>query len=254
MSEYSIDKKFKAWEAKAKLIGVYDEYKLLDKTEINNMLYGADKYNTKRVIVLKRYMGKQKKLVIPPVSEIAHDAFNFNRDIEEVVIEEGTDVLGKRAFANCANLKRVVIKGNIEIISRSCFKSCISLEEIVIPNSVKIIEGEAFSGCENLKHIKLPNKIEEIYDNAFEMTGLESIDLPKSLRFIGNRILDTCTYLRVINIKAKKLNVPYIVGNEFTLVSSHSPIENISVTKECYDTILNGLSNEHKTLVNIMER
>jgi len=127
-------------------------------------------------IVIRRYMGKGGKVVIPakiegyPVAEIGNDAFlgqtsSEYRDannITEVVIPEGVVKIGSSAFEYIDNLKSANIPASIEVIDNHAFAYCKNLETLTIPDSLtKIVFGHeilgtwydayaAFDGCGKL--------------------------------------------------------------------------------------------------------
>lgn len=59
------------------------------------------------------------------------------------------------------------------------------ISSVEIPNTVKRIWSWAFEGCKYLTTVRLPEGIEEIYDNAFVKCPLTSLELPSTLRYLG---------------------------------------------------------------------
>lgn len=112
-------------------------------------------------------------------------------NLENIVIPNNINKIGRRAFKNCKNLKRVVLGNGIKEIPIDCFAKCDSLEKIIIPEGVNLIWGFAFSDCSKLKSIQLPTTLKEIGSYAFcRCPKLKSITIPKDTictdAFIGN--------------------------------------------------------------------
>lgn len=97
-------------------------------------------------------------------SESSQPWYQVRDQIQTIVVEEGIEILGTRAFSG---LKYVT--------------------EISIPTSVKSIGLEAFRGCSFLSEITLPAGLESIgYDSFYQCTSLKEITIPKSVTSINN--------------------------------------------------------------------
>lgn len=66
------------------------------------------------------------------------------------------------------------------------------IKSIVIPGTVKTIGREAFKGCKSLQEVVLGDGIETIGFQAFEMTGLITINIPSSVKRIEKYAFDEC--------------------------------------------------------------
>lgn len=127
-------------------------------------------------------------IVIPPVSpdgevvtKISGCAFEWNSEIESVIIPEGVTEISQDAFANCTSLTMIVLPDSLVNIGSGAFMGCTSLPEIEIPESVTVIPVSAFIGCSSLTHIELSDNITSIGRCAFgNCSSLTTIELPDS--------------------------------------------------------------------------
>jgi len=84
-----------------------------------------------------------------PVGKIDANSFNNNNTLERVVIPSSCKVIGAYAFAACKNLKEVIIEDGVEVIEDWAFISC-GIERISLPQSLKSVGNNAFLGT-NIK-------------------------------------------------------------------------------------------------------
>ncbi len=143
-------------------------------------------------VMITGYKGTEKDINIPStingrtVSEIGHESFLYNDDINSVIIPDTVTSIGYNAFYICKNLKSITIGKGVKIIEGAAFANCNSLESVVIPNSVTYIGGEAFLFCSSLTSVTISENVTEIGEYAFcDCTSLTSITIPASVTEIG---------------------------------------------------------------------
>ena len=178
--------------------------------------------------------GKMKDFQPIPIAT----GFNkiYERDIENIVIEEGVENLGDNALLRCDNLKRISISSTVSHIGEISFLVCSKLEEInvneknqnysssagvlfnkdktvliryprsktgeyTIPNTVTKILDEAFSSSNGLERVTIPNSVKEIGVRAFsKCTALESITIPNTVEKLENYAFEYCINLNEVHI------------------------------------------------------
>ena len=64
----------------------------------------------------------------------------------DLVIPEGVEAIGDKAFSTCQKLERVSLPASLKSIGRLAFLNCSSLREISIPNGVMNYAYDAFFG------------------------------------------------------------------------------------------------------------
>ncbi len=67
-------------------------------------------------------------------------------DIKTIVINEGIDYIGKRAFYNCYEVHSITIPKSVTTIGEHAFRDCYKLTGVTIPESVETI-GLIISNC-----------------------------------------------------------------------------------------------------------
>lgn len=153
-------------------------------------------------------------IVIPSgVSRIEEDAFHCNRisdlviagevgylsgfggnNLQNIVIPGTVDTIGQMAF--CDNpLVNVNIEYGVKEIGVFSFASFLrgidgletisKLEHIDIPSTVRVIRGGAFYHNHNLNTVSFSEGLTEICSEAFKYCSLQKIELPASLKSVG---------------------------------------------------------------------
>ena len=79
--------------------------------------------------------------------------WTLSSEITSVVIENGVQNIGNKAFSNLYNLRFVSIPASVTNIGKNAFSGCSSLNNITIPNSIISIDKFAFSNCSNLTDV-----------------------------------------------------------------------------------------------------
>ncbi|QKX39421.1 leucine-rich repeat domain-containing protein [Metamycoplasma hominis] len=203
-----------------------------------------DKNNKKILSYLDK---KATKVTIPSsVKEIGESAFFDCKILKEVILNEGLEKIGARAFSN-TNIKSITIPDTVKEIGNWAFDfSMISdisinsnnknfeIEEnffidknnkkilsyldwmatkVTIPSSIKEIGEGAFSGCENLKEVILNEGLEKIGAGAFHFSDISHISINsnnKNFEIEDNFFIDKNNkkILSYLDKKATKVTIP----------------------------------------------
>ncbi len=120
---------------------------------------------------------------------------------ENVVIQDGTKVLGAFALYGCIEMKSVKIPDSVTHIGKSAFNYCNKLTSITIPNSVTDIGIGAFTQCSALTSITIPDSVTNLGVQAFNnCTALKTVTLSKNITKIKGRQFYHCSSLESITI------------------------------------------------------
>ncbi len=176
------------------------------------------------------------------VEYIKPESFSLRLEIKHLVVSEGIERIGRRAFNGCLNLTDISIPSTLVFWDEDLFEFCSSLRSItvaeqnetydsrdncnaiietgenklvfgctgtLIPASVTTIGQYAFNGCcQLLERIVIPEGVKRIERWAFsQCVNLKEISLPVSLEVMGYGIFQDCMSLESITIPQNVSNV-----------------------------------------------
>jgi hypothetical protein len=224
-----------------------------------NIEIADNQYETS--IELAYFNGEPLKSITTPesITELRQYAFYQFENLEELVITDNINSIGKRAVSWCKNLNSVTIGRNVKTSYEDAFygsaikalhiqdidawltisfSSSVSsnpmyysqtvyvndkeLTELVIPETVFAVKSYSFAGCKTLKNIVF-NNIERISTYAFSScSALESIQLPETVTEIGDSAFKNCGNVQSVRIPS---SVTSISKNAFSSCSGEATIE-----------------------------
>lgn len=121
-----------------------------------------------------------------------------------IVIPEGTTVIAEDAFANCTSLEKIYFPESLKVIKNSAFQYCSNIKEIIFPSNMVSIGDNAFEGCLNLNSIYIgeysTKGLSDIGEKAFYNTGLLNVELPYTIKHIGNLAFGECSRIKEITL------------------------------------------------------
>lgn len=83
-------------------------------------------------------------------------------------------------------------------IGEKAFEGCSLVREIKISEGIEIIESNAFASCRLLSTVTLPSTLQRIEKSAFSGTRIKRIELPQSVKYVGEWCFSMCTELEEI--------------------------------------------------------
>lgn len=101
------------------------------------------------------YKGFSKAHLPENIKYVGQSAFSSTR-LVEFSAEEGLEIVGRYAFADCSYMVRASLPNSLTILDKHAFKNCYCLDKIVIPPSVLSLPSKTdcpFLGCINLRCI-----------------------------------------------------------------------------------------------------
>lgn len=193
---------------------------------------------------------KSEEVIKDGTIVISDGLFYGDEELVSISIPDSVQYMGESLFAECVNLKNVTMPRKIDFINNELFYGCESLENIYIPN-VQFIGESAFAHCTALKSVVFPDSGNLFIGNAaflnctslkkvvvegdslmqiggaafMNCTSLESINLPKSVEYIGENAFEFCDILRIscyensyAHIYAEENGIDYAIFSETRMV------------------------------------
>jgi len=119
------------------------------------------------------------------IKEIGFGAFDYWLNLSEVFFPDSLQIIGERAFSNCA-IVSLEIPDSVKVIEDGAFLSCSELQYVKLPIGLMVIEEDVFCSCRSLCNVEIPNGVEEIKDRAFASGNDDSlcIKIPDSVLYI----------------------------------------------------------------------
>ena len=143
-----------------------------------------------------------KIIVLPSnVTSIADEAFASNNSIIRVVLNQELKTLGSKCFYNCKSLQKVIFNEGLEVIGTYSFFSCGALTDVIIPKSVTSIGNDAFMYVSGSIQLQDDSQLVELGAYAFSQCTFTSINLPATLKTIGQCCFESCANLKTIDLK-----------------------------------------------------
>ena len=120
---------------------------------------------------------------------------DFKDRMQHVVIEEGVNSIGARAFYN-SMIEDIEIPATVSEIGEAAFNSCSQLKECVVPPLVTEIKDWTFESCSSLTSVRLMGEVTSIGGWAFSWSeALQQLELPESVTHIGSLAFYNCSQL-----------------------------------------------------------
>lgn len=130
------------------------------------------------------------------VTRIGDYAFYNCTELTSVEIPEGVTYIGESAFACCQSLESVTIPGSVTEIGEGAFESCDSMLALELTSGLKCVGAFAFSECVALRELVLPDTVERIERSAFAGTmALHELVIPGNVQEIGDNAFNGCIQL-----------------------------------------------------------
>ena len=137
--------------------------------------------------------------------------------LERLELPDSIREIGENAFCDCTSLERINIPAWLEKIPAQCFSKCTSLSQvtmgvnikpselsnrikrIAIYSGVTVIPGRFFADCCSLEALELPDSIREIGEEAFcGCSSLEGINIPSKVQVIPARCFKGCSAIKAV--------------------------------------------------------
>ena len=224
--------------------------------------------------ILTKYEGDDDCPIIPEgIKGIGEKAF-LNSWLHSIVIPDGTEYIGVKAFSGCHFLSNIVIPCSVKKIGEGAFKGCANLKDIkidlkneayycsgdclievatktlihggdsgLIPAKGEIISigAWAFSGNRIITEISIPQGVNVIGDGAFYgCSSLENVFISNGVTRIGNEAFSGCSNLASIILPNSLISIGVKAFESCEgLMDLNIPIEVIQIAEGAFDNCIN---------------
>lgn len=143
-------------------------------------------------------------------TELADYMFNGCTALATVNLPDSLTCINQYAFQNCTQLTQITLPKELTVIQKFAFFNT-GLTSVKMPSKLTSIEDSAFRECKNLVSVELNEGLEYLApqdstainatSRAFmDCVNLETIVLPKSLKYIGSEAFANCTKIQSVVI------------------------------------------------------
>ena len=162
-------------------IRLYAKMEEFETIEENDFVFYINANNEKVVI---EYKGDNSIVDMSTMTDVVSvvGAFRNNKTVTNVILPEGIETIGPKAFAGCNNLTEIVLPSTITSIEANAFDNCGQLRKINLPEGLISIGNYAFNCCWNLVQLTLPETLEKVGSGAFESSCLKVLIIPESVK------------------------------------------------------------------------
>lgn len=146
----------------------------------------------------------QKVYLGANVKTIGFAAFSACDDLEQFFLSENNRYISidngillnkeRTKVIKCPDKKTgvVILPETVNCITPHSFWGCREISNVVIPEACSYIGESAFSYCCNLVNISLPETLKFIGARALSYTGINKIDIPNGVVYIGPYAFECC--------------------------------------------------------------
>ena len=100
--------------------------------------------------------------------------------------------VGNHAFKGCVGIEKIIVSEGIEILGNGVFLNCKELKEVALPGTLKRIGTADPTGCPKILGTMTK------FDGTFEYTALEHVEIPDSVKYIGEYAFSGCGKLKKV--------------------------------------------------------
>ena len=181
-----------------------------------------------------------KEVAVPASLTNWGDSAFGNSGLTKVDLPEGLTTIGRYAFNGCTALSSIELPEGLERIESGVFGDCTALSNVVLPNGLTTIGSNAFGGCKALEEVTIPNSVELIEGDAFQSSGLISIELPEGLKTIQGSVFRFCKSLKKVTIPDSMKEIPiYTFQGASALTDIKLPAELETIGYYSFDGCIN---------------
>lgn len=209
-------------------------------------IMGRETYNheTKEWEQPKTWLQYKEKIstvkIVDGVTCIEYDAFEDCSNLVSVSIPNSVTRIEYNAFLGCSNLKSINIPETLTKLSKGAFRYCDKLEYEVV-DGIKYLCNWAIDSEDYRKTYSIREGTVGLSDRFMSFKRLQSIELPNSLKFIGESAFEDCPYLKSIMIPGNVVSIGEKAFSQCPALESIIVPEKVTYIGECVLENCSGL-------------
>lgn len=132
-------------------------------------------------------------------SSCVHSPFE-DSGIQKLVFEEGVTSIAPYLFnGGCSKVAELVLPSTLQTVGHEAFKNCSSLRNLIIRSNITLPYTEVVSPFANgsLDSVTFAEGVTGICDYMFAGASVGTLNIPVSMRTIGNKVFDSGSIYRV---------------------------------------------------------
>jgi len=150
----------------------------------------------------------------------------INHDVYAAQDTKMYTINNNSVFASCKYLQKVVVEEGCTCLELG-FTNCESLTDLTLPSTLKYIGRDSkythnhiFERCTSLTNLILPEGLSLIGINAFDSTSLQTLEIPKTVQYIGDYAFQNA-YIPIIKVHwDKPINIGKLAFQSFDFSNS----------------------------------
>ncbi len=188
-------------ETKNTTAGSSEDITELETLELDGFEFGLLDDGTYSLI---NYSGDAETLSVPAevdsvkLTEIGVCAFKDTKSLKSITVPEGVVRILNGAFLGCDALEKIIFPSTVTEISKSAVDSTLWYKNqpdgFVSVNSVLV----SYKGSDVPDELQIPNGIEYVSAESFAGTSVKAVDIPESVRCIGESAFANCATLGTV--------------------------------------------------------
>ena len=101
-----------------------------------------------------------------PLTRIGRRIFADHAEIKGIDFGKSVQTIGSEAFAGCTGVVELSLPASVQYVEERAFANCSNLKEVTF-KGVEQIDAGAFAGCESLEIVRIPSTCVQIEPDAF---------------------------------------------------------------------------------------
>lgn len=147
-------------------------------------------------------------------------------------IPHGVKRLGISAYSYYP-FATIEIPESVESFGMGCFASS-ALEEFTIPSKINVIAFGLFYSCRRLKKVNIHDGVTEIQERAFYHSGIETLDMPQSVKSVGPEFVGETVHLKEIRWSKQIKELPREALARLYMEEFHLPEHITKLGDKCF--------------------